>query len=82
MVNNNNNLPTHTPNVVVENPHVRKVMNWVLGAALVVLPAVQILDALSEAVDWIEFTSPATGVVAFLAGVFSLGVINPNIPKR
>jgi hypothetical protein len=34
-----NVAPTETPNVVVQNPTVRKVANIVLGTALVLFPA-------------------------------------------
>ena len=71
---------SETPNVVVSNPHVRKVMTWVLGVAMIVLPCFAIVEAQSSLVfgPWLV---PATGVVAFLGGIFNVTVVSPNIPK-
>lgn len=73
--------PTETPNVVVQNPQVRKVANIVLGTALVVFPAAAILDATSPLLDFSTWLVPATAVTSFLAGVFGLAVTTPNVPK-
>lgn len=81
MSNTTPETPANTPNVVVANPKVRKVANVVLGAALVVLPAAGVLDASSPELDFSQWLVPATAVTSFLAGVFGLAVITPNIPK-
>ena len=73
--------PQNTPNVVVQSPHVRKIMNVVLGAALVILPSCAVLDAASPELDFASWLVPATSVTSFLAGVFGLAVITPNIPR-
>lgn len=71
---------SQTPNVVVQNPTVRKVANWVLGVALIVLPAAAVLDA-NSSLDFSEWLVPATAVTSFLAGVFAISVTAPNVPK-
>jgi hypothetical protein len=71
-----------TPNVVVSSPAVRKVINWVLGVALIVFPAAGVLDASSPDLDFSQWLIPATAVTSFLAGIFGLAVTTPNIPKR
>jgi hypothetical protein len=76
-----NVAPTETPNVVVQNPTVRKVANIVLGTALVLFPAASILDVTSPALDFSEWLIPATAVTSFLAGVFGLAVTTPNVPS-
>ena len=78
----NEQNPTHTPNVVVQNPHVRKVANVILGVALVVFPAAAVLDASAPGIDFSEWLIPATAVTSFLAGVFGLAVTTPNVPKQ
>jgi hypothetical protein len=73
--------PSTTPNVVVGNPHVRKVANVVLGVALIVFPAAAVLDASSPGLDFSQWLIPATAVTSFLAGVFGLAVTTPNVPS-
>lgn len=72
---------SETPNVVVQNPHVRKVANIVLGVAGILLGAVVVFDASSGSVDLGEYTTPALAVYGFLAGTFGLAVTTPNVPK-
>lgn len=74
--------PTQTPNVVVQNPAVRKVANVVLGVALIVFPAAIVLDASTDALDFSAWTVPAMAVTSFLAGIFGLSVTAPNVPAR
>lgn len=81
-MSNTTDTPGLTPNVVVANPGVRKVMNIVLGVALVALPAASILDLNSTAFDWSAFLIPATAVTSFLAGIFGLAVTTPNVPSK
>lgn len=75
------NLPSSTPNVVVQNPGVRKVANVILGVALIVFPAAAVLDGASVDLDFSQWLIPATAVTSFLAGVFGLAVTTPNVPK-
>lgn len=70
-----------TPNVVIQNPRVRKVAGVVIGAALIVLPAAIVLDANAPEIDFSTWTTPAMAVTSFLAGLFSIGVTVPNVPK-
>lgn len=71
-----------TPNVVLANPQVRKVLNWVVGLAAVILPVVTVVDARSNAFDLTDWTDPATAGTSVLAGLLALVVTVPNIPKR
>lgn len=70
-----------TPNVVLENPNVRRGLNWVVGTAAIVVPALAIVDATSAA-DFSSWLPAATGVTSFLAGLLGLTVTVPNIPKK
>lgn len=70
-----------TPNVVVQNPSVRKVANVVIGVALIVFPAAAVLDSTSAELDFSQWLVPATAVTSFLAGVFGLAVTTPNVPR-
>lgn len=73
--------PSTTPNVVVQNPNVRKVANVILGVALIVFPAAAVLDGASADLDFSQWLIPATAVTSFLAGVFSVAVTVPNVPS-
>lgn len=72
---------SETPNVVVQNPKVRKAAGWVIGVALIVFPAAIVLDGASPQLDWSVWTVPAMAVTSFLAGIWGIGVTNPNIPR-
>lgn len=74
-------MSSTTPNVVVHNPKVRKVANVVIGAALVLLPALSVFDGRAEWVDMSSWLDPAIATTAFLAGLFGLAVTTPNVPK-
>jgi hypothetical protein len=75
-------MPTDTPNVVVKNPAIRKVVNIVLGAALIIFPAAGVLDAASPELDFSQWLVPALAVTSFLAGVFGIAVTTPNVPTK
>ena len=74
-------MSTTTPNVVVQNPKVRKVAGWVIGTALIVFPALAVFDARAEFVDMTMWLDPTIQTVSFLGGVFGLAVTVPNVPK-
>lgn len=74
--------PSETPNVVLANPTVRRVLGWVVGSAAIVVPLLTIVDARSDLFDITAFTDPATAGTSFLAGLLGLAVFVPNIPKR
>lgn len=70
-----------TPNVVIQSPKVRKVAQWVIGVAAIVLPAAMVLDSASPELDWTVWTVPGMAVTSFLAGVWGVAVAAPNVPK-
>lgn len=71
-----------TPNVVVQNPTVRKVANITLGVAGIVLSSAVVLDVASPELDFATWTTPGLALYGFLAGVFGLAVTTPNVPSR
>jgi hypothetical protein len=71
-----------TPNVVIENPNVRKVVNVVLGTAGIIISAATIVDLAIEPIDYAFITGPAATIVLGLAGLFGLSVTVPNVPKN
>jgi hypothetical protein len=73
-------LPSITPNVVVQNPAVRKVANIILGVAGLALPIAAMIDAGAEAIDFGAWLPIASQINLFLLGVFNISVVNPNIP--
>lgn len=76
-----NSHPSETPNVVVSNPHVRKVATAVIATSAIVVGAAVTLDLASPEIDWSVFTTPASALTLFLAGIFGVSVTVPNVPK-
>lgn len=81
MTNTNPSLPTETPNVVIENPSIRKGIRTVVdvfGAAIFVIGAV---DAASSAFDLSEILVPAGAAYIAIRAVFGFAVDNTNTPR-
>jgi ABC-type amino acid transport system permease subunit len=76
------NLPTQTPNVVVENPQVRKLIGNVLAVASLLLAIAVLVDGAIEQLDYAYITAPAATIIGGLFGIFQLGVTRPNIPTE
>ncbi len=74
--------PSVTPNVVISNPDVRRVLNIVLGVAALVIPIAGIIDGSAPAFDWSPFLIPAGQIELFLLGALAVGVTAPNIPFK
>lgn len=72
--------PTETPNVVVQNPNVRKVAGIVLGAIGIALGTVVVVDGAAPAFDLTEYTGPITAGYLYLSSLFGLAVTVPNVP--
>ena len=70
-----------TPNVVVQNPTVRRVAGWIIGTAAVRVPTLIVVDVNAPAFDLSAWTTPAMAATSFLAGVFQLAVSTPNVPR-
>jgi len=71
-----------TPNVVIENPTVRKSIRTVvdiIGATIFVVGAV---DGASAAFDLSSVLIPAGAAYIALRSVFGFAVDNPNTPTR
>jgi len=71
-----------TPNVVLQNPVVRKVLNYGLGIAALVLPIATLIDGALDNVDWSEPLQVASQIALFLTGALAVGVTAQNIPSR
>ena len=70
-----------TPNVVIESPATRRVLNRIIGWGAITLGLAQAVDGATPAFDLTAWTIPATAGIAFLAGVLAVGVTVPNIPR-
>lgn len=70
-----------TPNVVVQNPTVRKIAGIVLGALGLALGTVVVVDGASPAFDLTAYTGPVTAGYLYLSSVFGLVVTVPNVPR-
>ena len=76
-----NYTPTDTPNVVVSNPLVRKIVGNTLAVASVGLAIATLVDGAIAELDYATITGPAAVIIAGLFGIFQLGVTSPNVPK-
>ena len=72
--------PTETPNVVVQNPTVRKAAGIILGAVGIALGTV-VVDGAAPAFDLTEYTGPTTAGYLYLSSLFGLAVTVPNVPS-
>jgi len=73
-------LPTETPNVIVSNPAVRKVVGNILGVASLVLAVATLVDGAIAGLDYGFVTGPAAVIITGVFGIFQLGVTSPNVP--
>jgi ABC-type amino acid transport system permease subunit len=74
--------PTETPNVVVANPQVRKIVGNTLAVASVLLSIATLVDGAVAELDYGNVTGPAAVIIAGLFGIFQLGVTSPNVPSK
>ena len=74
-------LPTETPNIIVQNPTVRKWVGNILAVATLVLSIATLVDGAIEQIAYSEYTGPAAVIIAGLFGIFQITVTSPNIPK-
>ena len=74
-------VPSETPNVIVQNPHVRKIVGNTLGAASLLLSIAVLVDGAVAELDYGNVTGPAAVIIAGLFGIFQLGVTSPNVPS-
>jgi hypothetical protein len=77
----NSGPSNYTPNAVVENPAVRKIVGNVLAVASVLLSIAVLVDGAIGDIDYGNVTGPAAVIIAGLFGIFQLGVTSPNVPK-
>lgn len=73
-------LPTQTPNVIIENPRVRKVVRTSLDLIGAVLFITMAVDASTEAFNLLAYTVPVMTGWTAARTVFGLTVDNPNTP--
>lgn len=73
-------LPSNTPNVIVQNPLVRKIAGNVLAVASLVLAIAVLVDGAIEALDYTFVTAPAAVIIGGLFSIFQLTVTSPNVP--
>lgn len=71
-----------TPNVVIENPKIRRGVNVFLGIAGTIVTIATIIDINVTQIDISAYTTPAAGILLGIASVFGLSVTTPNVPKN
>lgn len=75
-------IPNETPNVVVQNPNVRKVAGIILGVTGLILGTAVVVDGATPAFDLTAWTGPIAAGYLYLSSVFGLVVTVPNIPTK
>lgn len=75
------NTPSTTPNVIVQDPTVRKIVGNTLGAVSLLLSIAVLVDSAIAEIDFANITGPAAVITAGLFGIFQLGVTSPNVPS-
>ena len=74
---------SETPNVVIEDPKVRKGLGMALYVTGVVAGlAAYVLSGVPVPFDVDFVVAKVTGAIAIISGAFGLGVTLPNIPKK
>lgn len=73
--------PTQTPNVVIEDPRVRKAAGNILAVASLVEAIAVLVDGAIAQIDYGYITGPAAIIITGLFGIFQLAVTSPNVPK-
>ena len=76
-----NPFPSSTPNVVIENPKVRKIARTALDAVGALVGTVIVVDLASDAFDATAITAPVVAAWSYLRLVFGVAVDNPNTPS-
>lgn len=72
---------SNTPNVVIANPTVRKIVGNTLAVASVGLAIATLFDSAIAEIEISNITGPAAVIIAGLFGIFQLGVTSPNVPQ-
>lgn len=73
-------IPSQTPNVVVNDPRVRKGVGNTLALLSLLLSIAVLVDGAIGEIDYGNVTGPAAIIIAGLFGIFQLGVTSPNVP--
>jgi hypothetical protein len=74
--------PTETPNVVIENPRIRKGLNVVISSVALLVGTAIVVDGVAPEFDISQFTVPISAGLLYVASVFNIAVTLPNVPKR
>jgi hypothetical protein len=74
--------PSQTPNVVVEDPRVRKIAGNTLAVASLLLAIAVLVDGAVVELDYGNVTGPAAIIISGLFSIFQLGVTSPNVPSK
>lgn len=72
----------YTPNVIVENPKIRRGVNVFLGIAGTIVTLAVIVDTAIEQIDVSAYTTPAGAILLGIASLFGLSVTVPNVPRK
>lgn len=75
-------MSSTTPNVVIENPTIRKVVGNALAVASLGLAIATLVDSAIAEIAYSNITGPAAVIIAGLFGIFQIGVTSPNVPAE
>lgn len=72
----------YTPNVVLENPKIRRGVNVFLGIAGTIVTIATIVDINITEIDISAYTTPSAGILLGISALFGLSVTVPNVPRK
>jgi len=78
----NNTQPTETPNVVIESPNHRRVLNVAISAVALVTGTAIVVDGVTPEFDISAITVPVSAGLLYVASFFNIAVTLPNVPRR
>jgi len=70
-----------TPNVVIDNPKIRRGVNDIISIAGIIVSLAVVVDIAIEPIDISAYTAPAAQILIGIASVFGIAVTRPNYPK-
>lgn len=74
-------IPTETPNVVIESPNIRRVVNVIISSVALVTGTAIVVDGVSPDFDISQLTVPVSAGLLYVASFFNIAVTLPNVPR-
>lgn len=73
--------PNETPNVVIESPNIRRVVNVIISSVALIAGTAIVVDGVSPDFDISQWTVPVSAGLLYIASFFNIAVTLPNVPR-